>query len=95
MKYLITEEQYKTVDEKLEKEFVLVKDFLEKIPLRLPDYVQELKIYKPKYGSEVIVFVVFEKKTPRFKIEEILDRLWDRVYDYTNITVQLGHEFSE
>ena len=95
MKYLITEEQYKTVDEKLENEFVVVKDFLEKIPLRFPDYVKELKIYKPKFGTEVIVFVVFEKGTPRFKIEEILDRLWDRVYDYTNITVQLGHEFSE
>ena len=95
MKYLITEEQYNTIDEKLEKEFVFVKDFLEKIPLRFPDYVKGLKIYKPKFGTEVIVFVVFEKGTPRFKIEEILDRLWDKVYDYTNITVQLGHEFSE
>ena len=95
MKYLITEEQYNTLDEKLEKELVVVKDFLEKIPIRFPNYVKELKIYKPKFGTEVIVFVVFEKGTPRFKIEEILDRLWDRVYDYTNITVQLGHEFSE
>lgn len=95
MKYLITEEQYQKVDDKLEKEFEVVKDFLEKIPPRLPYYVKELRIHKPKFGTEVIVFVVFEKQTPRFEIEEILDRLWDRVYDYTNITVQLGHEFSE
>lgn len=95
MKYLITEEQYKTVDDKLEKEFVVVKDFLEKIPLRFPNYVKELKIYKPKFGTEVIVVVVFDKQTLNSKITEVLDRLWERIYNYLDITVQLGHDFSE
>ena len=95
MKYLITEEQYKTVDEKLEKEFEVVKNFLERITPKFPDYLLELKIYKPKFSSDVMVFGVFKKQTPNSKIEEVLDRLWERIYNYLDITVQLGHEFSE
>ncbi len=95
MKYLITEEQYKTVDEKLDKEFELVKNFLERIPPKFPDYLLELKIYKPKFNSDVMVLGVFKKQTPNSKIEEILDRLWERIYNYLDITVRLGHEFSE
>ena len=95
MKYLITEGQQETIDEKLEKEFEVVKDFLEKIPLKFPDYVKELKIYKPKFGTEVIVFVVFDKQTLNSKITEVLNRLWERIYNYLDITVQLGHDFSE
>jgi len=92
MKYLITERQAIKIisTEDINKQFSVIKNFLEKIP---PDYpeVRRIVVKKPEVGDQVLVTLVFKPKTPTSKIEETLDKTWDRIYNYLGLTVAISH----
>jgi len=92
MKYLITERQAKKTlsTEDIDTQFSVIKNFLEKIPPYYSD-VTKIVVRKPKVGDQVVVTLVFKPKTPVSKIEETLDKTWDRIYNYLGLTVAVSH----
>lgn len=95
MKYLISEEQLTMVleaEDELTQQYQIVKRFLEEIPPRFPNFVKGIEVIKPKFGDQILVNLTVLPQTPSFKIEEVLDILWERIYDYLNIPVGVKHE---
>ena len=92
MKYLITERQAEKIisTEDIDTQFSVIKNFLEKIPPYYSD-VTKIVVRKPKVGDQVVVTLVFKPKTRMSKIEETLDKTWERIYNYLGLTVGVSH----
>lgn len=96
MKYIISLKQYKVIVEedsdKIETQFDVVKRFLSILKPKLPSWAKGVEVKKPRFEDQVVIVLNIIERPKSFEIEETLDKLWKKIYDYTNIPVAVTYK---
>jgi len=96
MKYLITSRQYELLKEQdsdvIETQFDIVSRFLNILKPKLPNWAKGVEVKKPRFEDQVVIVLNINGKPKSFEIEETLDKLWKKIYDYTNIPVAVTYK---